>query len=150
MSDAATLDLTNLANDLQRAAQNADQSVMDVLVSMGDEVASIMREEVPVASGRLRDAIRVKVEGDRVVIGPEGVDYAVYVEYGTEPHDIRPKNAKALKFEINGRTVFATVVHHPGTEPNPFAQRSAQRVLDRIVERVGDKGVEMILGDKRG
>lgn len=148
--NAAILDLTALADDLQAAADNANASVMDVLVSMADEIAEEMRREAPVDTGRLRDAIRVKREGNGVVIGPEGVDYAVYVQYGTPPHEIRPKNAKALRFQINGRTAFATVVHHPGTEPNPFATRAAQAFLDRLGEKVADRGVELIVEGDHG
>lgn len=145
MSEAAFLDLTNLAADLQKAADNAETSVHDVLLSMADEIAEEMRIEAPVDTGKLRDSIRVKDMGDHIVIGPEGVDYAVYVEYGTPPHEIRPKSAKVLRFQINKKTVFASVVHHPGTEPNPFAARAAQNFLDRLVDAVGDKGVELII-----
>jgi len=149
-SAAATVDLTALADDLVKAAASAQMSVMDVLLSMADDIAREMQREAPVDTGRLRDSIRVKNMGDHIVIGPEGVDYGVYVEYGTPPHDIRPRTGKALKFEINGKTVFASVVHHPGTKPNPFAERAAQNFLDRLTEKVADKGVKLILGDNSG
>src|ERR1700728_800462 len=37
-------------------------------------------------------------------------------EFGgtTPPHDIAPKNAKALLLQMRGGTVFAASVHHPG------------------------------------
>lgn len=150
MSAAATIDLTALADDLNEAARKADVTVMDILIEMAEQIAEEMRKEVPVASGRLRDSIRVKVLGDRIEIGPEGVDYGVYVQYGTEPHEIRPKNAQALRFNVNGKTVFASVVNHPGTEPNPFATRAAQKFLDSLGEKAADKGVQLIVGDSNG
>lgn len=42
--------------------------------------------------------------------------YARFVEYGTRPHEIRPKHAKSLF--IAG--VFGTLVKHPGAKPHPF------------------------------
>jgi hypothetical protein len=43
--------------------------------------------------------------------------YARIHEFGgtTKPHVIEPRNAKALRFIIGGRVVFARRVHHPGS-----------------------------------
>lgn len=56
------------------------------------------------------------------------VEYAPYVNDGTRPHVIRPKNAQVLRFRAGGRTVFAKVVQHPGTRPNPFLDRALREV----------------------
>lgn len=40
---------------------------------------------------------------------------APLVEDNTQPHLITPKNGRVLAFPHNGRIVFATIVHHPGT-----------------------------------
>jgi hypothetical protein len=56
------------------------------------------------------------------------VSYATYVENGTRPHVIRPRRRKALKFKVGGRTVFATVVHHPGTKGVHFMARAVREV----------------------
>lgn len=56
---------------------------------------------------------------------------AVFLEFGTRPHVIRPRNKGALSWTSNrrlsgrartasGRRFFAKVVHHPGTKPQPF------------------------------
>jgi hypothetical protein len=42
--------------------------------------------------------------------------YPIYIELGTRPHVIRSKRPDGwLRFFVNGRVVFAKVVHHPGT-----------------------------------
>ena len=43
--------------------------------------------------------------------------YADIQEYGgrTSPHDIVPVKAQALRFMMEGKTVFAKIVHHPGS-----------------------------------
>jgi hypothetical protein len=67
--------------------------------------------------------------------------YAPYVEFGTPPHIIRPVNAKVL---ANARTgqIFGTLVHHPGTKPNPFMERivsQAQPDVDALFITALDK-----------
>lgn len=57
------------------------------------------------------------------------VDYARYVNDGTRPHIIRPKNASVLRFVVGGRVVYARVVHHPGTRANPFLDRALREVV---------------------
>lgn len=40
----------------------------------------------------------------------------IYLERGTRPHIIRPRNGKTLVFPgLSGKTTHATVVYHPGT-----------------------------------
>ena len=47
--------------------------------------------------------------------------HASYMERGTPPHRIEPRSADGvLVFQVNGRTVFAKSVAHPGTQAMPF------------------------------
>lgn len=50
------------------------------------------------------------------------------VNDGTRPHLIRPKNAKALRFRVDGKVVYAKVVRHPGTRARPFLDRALREV----------------------
>jgi len=82
----------------------------------------------PVDTGRLRASIRVERRStlglrQRWTVGSD-VEYAPMVNDGTKPHIIRPKRAKALKFKMGGKTVYAKVVHHPGTRARPFLDRA--------------------------
>lgn len=86
----------------------------------------------PVDTGRLRASIRI--ESRRLLslrsvytIGSD-VSYAAYVHDGTRPHQIRPRNAKALRFVIGGRVVYARVVNHPGTRARPFLDRALREI----------------------
>jgi hypothetical protein len=54
---------------------------------------------------------------------------SLYVLGGTRPHVIRPVRARALRFDMGGRTVYAKVVMHPGTQPNRFLQESLRAAL---------------------
>jgi hypothetical protein len=82
----------------------------------------------PVDTGRLRASIRVERRStfglrQRWTVGSD-VEYAPMVNDGTRPHIIRPKRAKALRFKVGGKTVFARIVHHPGTRARPFLDRA--------------------------
>jgi hypothetical protein len=70
--------------------------------------------------------------------------YAVYVEKGTRPHEIRPVNASVLAFEVAGRMVFTPIVRHPGTKPNPFMQRAVEDARSKVDEVFAELWLEML------
>jgi len=105
--------------------------VPGLVKTAADYAEALMSAKAPVRSGRLLGSIQKIVSGNEAVIGPT-VPYAVYVEYGTSPHEIRPVFAKVLAFEIKGKMVFTPIVHHPGTKPNPFIRETAEAVRDQI------------------
>jgi len=49
-----------------------------------------MKQIVPVDTENLRDRIEALPDGDRYTVGPRGVDYAGYVEYGTSKMRAQP------------------------------------------------------------
>jgi HK97 gp10 family phage protein len=93
----------------------------------------LLRSEAPVKTEKLRQSIRQQSRGlkGEVTIG---APYAVFVATGTQPHIIRPARAQALRFEVAGDIIFSTLVRHPGTKPNPFIRRAAERLARRIPE----------------
>lgn len=112
------------------------------------EIARRIQNELAIAApfdtGRLRNSIKVKAEGRSLIIWM--VDYGKYVEFGTPPHTINPKNKKALKFEVGkkerlerkGRKSEANIVitkevKHPGTRPNPFIRNTFNNKFRKIV-----------------
>ncbi|MDK1473610.1 hypothetical protein QNO07_09280 [Streptomyces sp. 549] len=86
------------------------------------------------APGSMGQGQRIK---GRVERGPEGYrgvvtsthPASIYVIKGTRPHVIRPRRAKALRFRVGGRTVFARVVNHPGTKPNDFLSKALREAV---------------------
>lgn len=87
----------------------------------------------PVDTGRLRASGKIQYSSlfsfrPRATVFFD-TDYAAFVNDGTRPHIIRPKNARALRFRVGGQIVYARVVHHPGTRPNPFLDRALRETL---------------------
>ena len=96
----------------------------------------------PVRTGRLRSSIRAEeprifsLRGS-VKVGSD-LEYAAFVNDGTRPHIIRPRRAQVLRFTVGGRTVFAKVVHHPGTRARPFLDQAAREIAGSRGYRIRD------------
>ena len=107
----------------------------------------------PVDTGRLRNSIKVKPYGKGLMIWM--AEYGKWVEFGSPPHIIKPKNKKALKFEwteIGGKRVgragrlrmgipkskskevLFKKVKHPGTRPTPFVRTAIHTKLRNIIK----------------
>lgn len=84
------------------------------------------------------NAIPPQIEGDQVTGAVEGAGgtafYGRVHEYGgTRSYQILPVRAKALRFEVNGQTVFAKSVTHPPMPARPFMSSSLIEMRDEIV-----------------
>ncbi len=89
-------------------------------------------------TGNLQDSIRavtgIPTERGGKAMFEAGAKYASFLEEGTRPHVIRPKNKKALAFywENEGIDFVGPYVNHPGTDPMPYmgpAYLKAERVI---------------------
>lgn len=83
-------------------------------------------------TGTLRRSIFTKVEPLKGLIGVSE-KYGPYVEFGTRPHTILPKNGKVLAFKgKNGKMIFARSVRHPGNREIPFMRPAATESIGTI------------------
>jgi hypothetical protein len=62
--------------------------------------------------------------------------YAPFVEFGTKPHVIVPKDKKALYWPGASHPVRS--VNHPGTKPNQFMERIVSESQDEIGAQFGN------------
>lgn len=108
-----------------------EKPIRRLLEKAADFAEETMKKKAPKRTGRLRRSIRKRVGRFEAEIGPT-VPYAVYVEYGTRPHIIRPVRARALRFEVEGEVVFARLVRHPGTKPQRFIRETAEELQSQI------------------
>lgn len=75
---------------LNRIADRLAGVTQDAIEEFADEVVEHMKGVVPVDTGALRDSIEKKTEGDSVTVGPRGIEYAEFVEYGTSRGPAQP------------------------------------------------------------
>ena len=97
----------------------------------------------PWRTGRLAGSI-IKEIGDGEAEIQALAPYAVFVEFGTAPHEIRPVNASVLAFEAGGKMVFTPLVRHPGSKANPFMERAAEDTRSKAESVFADLWLELI------
>lgn len=76
--------------------------------------------------------------GREVGHDPKRAPHALFVNFGTKPHIIRPKNKKALRWVVGNRFVFAKEVHHPGYRGDAYildAAADAMAQFKQIVDK---------------
>jgi HK97 gp10 family phage protein len=103
-----------------------------VMEGIANDFVNALKNRVPVNEGHLKASIRYKVVSSKV-IEINMLQYGMYVEFGTAPHIIRPKDADALKFSGSDGPVFAKVVNHPGTRPQPFIRTTLKADMPKII-----------------
>lgn len=121
-----TLDDRVLMTRLRGLPEKLRQRLRAFIVQTNPILAGKVRQKMTndvlqVHSGKLLASVKNEmVENAHEVFGrvySHGVPYANIQERGgtTRPHVILPRNAKALRFMMGGRVVFAKKVNHPGS-----------------------------------
>lgn len=95
-----------------------------------DETASLAKRYVPKRTGKTAASIRRKNASQKKAT-VQAVYTAQILSKGSKPHVIRPRKARAMKFNAGGRVVFTKKVNHRGHKGNDFARRAASDALDR-------------------
>jgi len=108
-------------------------------------IADYAREIAPKRTGNYASSIYYEATGDMQFKIGAGATYAAVIEFGSAAHFIIPRSAKALRFEVDGDTVFAKYVMHPGTAPQFILHTAKTANMDKIVQAVRD-GVREALG----
>lgn len=88
------------------------------------------RKAAPVDSGQLRTSItaRSTLRGPILTVIVESpLVQAATTNSGARPHVIVPRRAKALRFVVGGRTVYAKRVNHPGNKGSHWFDKTMNR-----------------------
>ncbi len=115
--------ITELTEMLQNFTSQSDQIIQGALLdAVMENIVVVARTLAPKKTGALSASIDA-LPGDEPlsVLFVATVPYARYLEYGTKPHLISVKSAKALAFVIQGKTVFAKSVMNPGIPLGKFS-----------------------------
>ncbi|MCF7861203.1 hypothetical protein K9M79_03070 [Candidatus Woesearchaeota archaeon] len=109
-----------------------DQVAQELLMKgIANDLLNEIVKACPVDNGFLKNSIKIRVEKNKLVISM--LPYGEHVEYGTNPHTIRPKDKKALAFSVDGKKIIRKSVQHPGTRPNPFVRKTIHQTLPKII-----------------
>ena len=136
--------MKNIASLSVDISKYGDRVIDNLIKAQRDTARDLLKDvkvSAPVNTGAYRDSIqmsdttydgntiRTSVYTDAKVSDSLGREYNLgeLIEYGTRPHLIEPATKQVLKFTIDGKTVFASHVFHPGTVANPHFQVSLQK-----------------------
>jgi len=109
---------------------------------------------IPVDSGTMRDKAIYYQKIDKNTscitfdctkpLNRYGVNYVPYLENGTAPHVITPRFCNYLRFEYNGKIVFAKKVYHTGSHKhdNFISNDSVKYAIDFIIRNYNGKLVK--------
>jgi hypothetical protein len=105
--------------DIDHASLDAHlgPAINDLMDLLGGMVEHDAKAFAPKKTGRLAQSIHHEVNDGVFRVG-SNLDVALWMEEGTRPHVIRPRNAKALMWP--GADHPYALVNHPGTRPSPF------------------------------
>lgn len=139
--------ISNILRNLVNFAR--DKDFLDILQRIKEEALREAKRNAPVKFGRLRANIRGRIlnYGTRkpdieIYVDEAKVPYANIVAEGSKKHIILPKRGKWLhwigeKGEVWVRKVGPPVTAiHPGTKPNPFLERTMQKMRPRLIRRL--------------
>lgn len=144
MTAVASANITKLADALRASGKESNVTTQRVAVESANFLLTEMEVLVPVGpTGKLRDSLTVRVEPDRIMVGPTA-SYAPFVEFPTRPHTIRAKNKRALSFMVDGKRVTVREVHHPGTKAQPFVRPAFERWVDSVGPMIAEANVKVI------
>ena len=102
----------------------------EIMLRLANEFLQTIRFLAPRDTGEYANSWVVqKVDSNSVTIGTPHGDLAIYLEYGTAPHPIFPKNKKALHWFDGSGDHFALYVRHPGFPAMPHI-RPAMNVVE--------------------
>jgi hypothetical protein len=144
-----TVDTTSLREKIRRTMRLLDNAQVQAW-GLAAYFLNVIKERTPRKTGDTAKSwtIHYHKSGDSNTweIRPDGKeDIITFLEFGTKPHVIEPKDEDGvLVFEIEGETIFAKKVFHPGTKPLGFVRltqedldKSVTEIIDRLHSRIG-------------
>lgn len=118
-----------------------------VIVHAAAEAKAPGKLEIRIVGGRTlrkrvdaRMAAIVKANGKFCAIGPDKKHWHYrFFEFGATKHDIKPKNKKAVAFEVDGQSVVSRYARGTGgVRMKPFLRPAVDNNADTITSVMGD------------
>lgn len=151
-------DISNLEKDITHIFGKITNGLVEVQRETAENIMNDAKMLAP-GTGEYRESIKVsetkftensietEIYTDATVSTIDGTKYNLgyLLENGTSPHTILPKNSNTLVFEINGETIYAKKVNHPGTDAQPHfipaLQKNKFKYKKEIIKSIlrGDK-----------
>lgn len=129
--------------ELKQKLQRMGQAVVRINRAAAEAGAKvILSAAAPKAPGPHleMEVVRSDENQAEVNIGPDKEHwYYQFIETGAQPHEISPKNRKALAFPGADGEMVTKIVHHPGFAARPFLRPAMQNNQDQARDAAGER-----------
>ena len=106
--------VTQIEEAFRRLSNDLDGVVQEMLEVAAMTAETKLKEAAPVNTGELRASIGFSISEEEAIVGSDRPH--AWILRGMEAMTIVPRTAKMLRFEIDGKEIFAKSVDHPGFE----------------------------------
>lgn len=134
-------DYSNFSRRIEKAKERIHDANREGAQRVGRIYRDKARDMSPVKSGTFASKWFYKTQvfdsGSETEVTLYNTDpKASLIIEGTEPHIIKPKNAKSLTFfpSGGGDQIFTKIVNHPGTEPNDIYSKVSKATESEVSE----------------
>lgn len=134
-------------NDLNKIIDNVQNIAGRVGKYMSTDVLGNIVEFAPVDEGKLHSlgSWHIEQRGNATYVISTQVPYALVQNDGSDPYQIYPRVASVLCFQIDGQTIYAKEVSHPGVPGTQYIEsaisKSESRAEDFITKALRDEGL---------
>lgn len=124
------IDITR--NDLEKLIPKVKRALQEAHNLTALEVWGNLMEFSPQDHGRLAGSWKLTKKGALESVIGTSVKYAKVQNDGSDPYMIYPRKRKALRFQVDGQTVFAKSVLHPGIQGTHYIEGSIAAAESRV------------------
>jgi hypothetical protein len=142
-------ELLGVIGDVERQLTDARREAVARAVTAGAEEARThhrFQSRTGATVAGIQGYVTVATQAEVVGVLESTSDVSAFLNDGTMPHEVVPRNAKALRFETDGKVVFAAHAHHPGTAPDPFFDRGVERAEEVFFDEL-EAALDRICGE---
>lgn len=126
-----------------RYTNKTSEEIYQILENEAKGLIEEIKRKIPAVgirdgAGRLANCLKFRQLDEQTIniYTDPSVGYFDFLEYGTRPHDIYPRTKLALKFEVDGKTIFSKHVRHPGTRAYQPFNFAVEENRESIIRRV--------------
>lgn len=128
--------IVNLLNGIQVKLGRAQKDIRYEVASEASLAAKRIINLARYHEGHgLAKSIKIVSHDDKMTVVGSGVEHAVWVDQGTNPHIIKPRNARFLWWE-GAKSHHIRIVHHPGSKSARstlhFGDKARKKALDKL------------------
>lgn len=112
-----------------------NDAVRELLTELANEFIKTIGFVAPRKTGEYATSWKIsQIDSKKVTISTPHGDLALYLEYGTAPHPITPKDKFALRWVDGSGVHFALYVRHPGFPAKPHIRPTGNVIQAKFPE----------------